>query len=210
MRSMMRPSSGSSARTRKSSVRQKKTSAEEIALVSGAWPRDLLIYCTLVIGRYSGRRNVAMKIAVRELRTINVPKGRSGSDPGTVYAAMSACMKRRLICTLAGALFLGLAVAVPIVLRPRYFYRFQAGTISLRPQNEAWCWNGLRTGPCLEFRIPFFSRPNSWKPHPNDIRTALAESPYHLTEEEIAWTIKSCVTYDEYCPTHGKIGSRSN
>jgi hypothetical protein len=56
-------------------------------------------------------------------------------------------------------------------------------------------WNGLLRAPVVQFRVPPLKRPRSWKPTPEQVRSALKDS--NLSEDEIASVIRACISCNE-------------
>lgn len=102
----------------------------------------------------------------------------------------------------------GLIVAACVAWYPRPYYRYGGGRVWLVNSPHA-VWNGLLRPPVLQFRVPPFTRAQSWVPSPEQIRKALRSYP-DLTEDEVARIIRSCVPVERSTEGHPNQAAPGN
>jgi hypothetical protein len=115
--------------------------------------------------------------------------------------------KRALLLLFTLAVMAGAAV---LVVRPRQYFRYQAGRTYVVNDPSA-CFNGLRSGPCLQFEIPVLTRASSWRPSVAQVRRAIAESKVSLSDEETTQIIRECTASSQGTkpPEPGGAANRS-
>src|SRR5215212_576294 len=106
-------------------------------------------------------------------------------------------MKAKSTFFLVAALLLTGATTAALLLKPRHYYRFQAGRVYL-VTNPQTLFNSLRPLPCLQFEVPRLGRANSWKPSADQVRQAIADANLQLSPQEIEDVVRSCVSYREW------------
>ena len=95
-----------------------------------------------------------------------------------------------MVVSLAAVLIL--AAYGYVMTRPAVYYRYQHGGVRLVNSPHA-VWNGLRGGPCIQFKIPALRRPESWQPTVDEIRTYLKEHNEYVDEAETLRIAAVCV-----------------